>query len=110
MQGYFHVTRLNKNKNLQSYIIGLAIGDGNLSNSNGKATRLRITCDTKYPLLIQKIINNLKLLLPDNKVSIVERKDACIDISVFSNHLEKLLGWKAKNVSKFLDLICPEKK
>jgi len=101
MRGYFRATRLNKNKNLQSYIIGLAIGDGNLSNPNSRATRLRITCDKKYPLLIQKIINCLKILLPDNKVSIVEREKTYADISVFSNHLEKLLGWKAKNGSKF---------
>jgi hypothetical protein len=101
MRGYFRATRLNKNKNLQSYIIGVAIGDGNLSNPNGRATRLRITCDKKYPLLVQKIINCLKLLLPDNKVSIVEREKTYADISVFSNHLEKLLGWKAKNGPKF---------
>ncbi len=101
MRGYFRATRLNKNKNLQSYIIGLAIGDGNLSNPNGRATRLRITCDKKYPLLAQKIINCLRLLLPDNKVSLVDCGKTYTDISVFSNHLEKLLGWKAKNGPKF---------
>lgn len=31
-----------------AYIIGVAIGDGNLSNSNGRAVRLRVTCDNKY--------------------------------------------------------------
>ncbi|MBU2634973.1 LAGLIDADG family homing endonuclease [Patescibacteria group bacterium] len=101
MRGYFRTTRLNKNKSLQSYIIGVAIGDGNLSNPNGRATRLRITCDKKYPFLFQKIINCLKLLLPDNKVSIVKREKTYADISVFSNHLEKLLSWKAKNGPKF---------
>ncbi|MBU4204737.1 LAGLIDADG family homing endonuclease [Patescibacteria group bacterium] len=100
MRGYFRNTILNKDKLLQSYIIGLAIGDGNLSNPNGRATRLRITCDKKYPLLIKRIANSLKALLPINKVSIVNRKENCVDVSIFSNHLEKLLGWKAENGSK----------
>jgi hypothetical protein len=87
MMSYFRNTILNENKLLQSYVIGLAIGDGNLSNPNGRATRLRITCDKKYPLLIERIISSLQSLLPQNKVSIVVRKDGCMDISVYSNHL-----------------------
>jgi hypothetical protein len=34
-------------------------------------------------------------------VSIVDRDSGCLDVSVYSNHLEKLLGWKAKEGSKF---------
>lgn len=101
MKGYFRNTSLNENKNLQSYVVGLAIGDGNLSNPNGRATRLRITCDKKYPLLSKRITNSLQSLLPQNKVSIVKRKEGCSDISVYSNHLEQLLGWQAINGSKF---------
>jgi DNA-binding transcriptional regulator WhiA len=101
MRGYFRKTILNKNKTLQSYVIGIAIGDGNLSNPNGRATRLRITCDKKYPHLIKKIINSLQSIFPQNKVSIALRKEGCSDVSVYSNHLEKLLGWKAKGGSKF---------
>ena len=93
---------LNTNKELQSYVIGLSLGDGNLSNPNGRAVRLRITCDRKYPLLIQRIFNSLKLLLPDNKVNIIYRDKNYLDVSVYSNYLEKLLGWKAKGGSKFL--------
>lgn len=101
MRGYFRKTRLSPDKNLQSYVIGLAIGDGNLSNQNGRATRLRITCDKNYPLLIKRIINSLKILLPDNKVGVVDRGENCLDVSIHSNHLEGLLGWKAKKGSKF---------
>jgi DNA-binding transcriptional regulator WhiA len=102
MKGYFRNTILNENKFLQSYIVGLAIGDGNLSNPNGRAIRLRITCDKKYPFLIKRIVDSLQSLLPQNKVSIVERKEGCSDISVYSNHLEKLLGWKVGKGSKFM--------
>lgn len=85
---------LNPDKELQAYIIGIALGDGNLSNPNGRAVRLRITCDRKYPYLIKQIISSIKKLLPDNKVSIVIRAKTFLDISCYSNYWEKFLGWK----------------
>ncbi len=88
-------------KNL-AYIIGVALGDGNLSNPNGRAVRLRVTCDLKYPFLISKIQTALKIAFPNNKVSLVKRSDHCVDISCFSNKLESLLGWKADLGSKFV--------
>ena len=83
---------LNPDKKLQAYIIGIALGDGNLSNPNKRAVRLRITCDKRYPLLIKHIKYCLSLLLQKNKVSTTNRK-GCVDISVYSNHWKKLL-WK----------------
>jgi len=87
---YFRKQPINQDKKLQAYIIGVALGDGNLSNSNKRAVRLRISCDKKYPLLIEGIIKNISLLLPKNKISIINRKN-CIDISCYSNHWTKLL-------------------
>jgi DNA-binding transcriptional regulator WhiA len=90
-----------KNKNRLAYIIGIAIGDGNLSNPNKRATRLRITCDLKYKNLIENIKSSLEKTFPKNKISIVKRKDNCIDISCYSNKLEKILGWKHDGGSKY---------
>lgn len=87
---YFRKQPINSDKKLQAYIIGIALGDGNLSNPNKRAIRLRITCDKKYSLLIKHIKHCLSLLLPKNKISIVDRKN-CVDVSVFSNHWNKLL-------------------
>jgi hypothetical protein len=42
-----------------AYIIGVALGDGNLSK-NGGTTRLRVTCDNKYPKIITEITKHLK--------------------------------------------------
>jgi hypothetical protein len=81
-------------------LIGLAIGDGNLSNPNGRAVRLRITCDSKYPALIAKIFHSLQRLLPGNKVSLVGSAGNYVNVSVYSNQLEDLLGWKALGGSK----------
>jgi len=47
------------------------------------------------------IISSLELLLPQNKVGMVKKKGNCTDVYVYSNHLEKFLGWKAKGGSKF---------
>ncbi len=95
---YFRKLDLNSNKKLQAYIIGVALGDGNLSNSNKRAIRLRISCDKKYPMLIEHVKNSLSLLLPQNKISSINRKN-CVDIRSYSNHWEKLL-WKWEKGSK----------
>lgn len=84
-----------------AYIIGVALGDGNLSNPNGRSVRLRITCDTKYPDLIFRIQSSLQSLLPNNKVSLVHRTPQCVDISCYSKEFERILGWKADYGSKF---------
>jgi len=86
------------NKKILSYIIGVAIGDGNLSNPNGRAIRLRITYDCKYQRNIRKITSLIKKLLPKNKVSLVKRTDNCIDISSYSNKWDnwlKCLNWRS---------------
>ena len=90
------------NKKLLAYIIGVALGDGNLSNPNKRAVRLRITCDKKYPKLIEHIQGKIKLLFPENKVSIVEKGNA-VDINCYSNKWEEILGWKAKGGSKIVE-------
>jgi hypothetical protein len=89
------------NKPNLAYVVGVALGDGNLSNPNGRAVRLRITCDKKYPFLIRKIENAIKIVAPSNKVSRIKRKDSAVDICCYSNGWEEILGWKAQEGSKF---------
>jgi DNA-binding transcriptional regulator WhiA len=84
-----------------AYIIGVALGDGNLSCPNGRATRLRVSCDKRYLNLIEEIKHSLSSVFPKNKVSLVlSRKDNCIDISVYSNQLNGLIPWKVNCGSK----------
>jgi len=87
-----------------AYVIGVAIGDGNLSNPNGRAVRLRVSCDNKYPKIIERIKKAVQQLLPKNKISVVNhynRGGTWCDISCYSNKLENFLGWKAKGGSKY---------
>lgn len=92
--------RVSNDKKLHAYVIGLALGDGNLSNPNGRAVRLRITCDKKYPRLNKYIFESIKKFLPDNKVSIQNSK-TYLNISCYSNKWENLLRWKSGKGSKY---------
>jgi DNA-binding transcriptional regulator WhiA len=90
---------------LLAYVTGVALGDGNLSNPNKRATRLRITCDARYPRLALKIMRSIQHLVPANKVSVVPRAKTWFDISCYSNHWEELLGWRAGKGSKISQAI-----
>jgi hypothetical protein len=85
-----------------AYIVGAALGDGNLSNPNGRATRLRITCDSTYPGIAKEIIHSLETLFPDNKVSVILLASTTyFNISVYSNQLNELLPWRVGCGTKF---------
>jgi DNA-binding transcriptional regulator WhiA len=83
-----------------AYLVGASLGDGNLSCLNRRSTRLRISCDTKYPNLINYLVKKIRLLLPRNRASVVKKEGRCIDVSSYSNHWEAWLGWTAHNGSK----------
>lgn len=89
-----------RKKSVLAYVIGVALGDGNLSNPNGRAVRLRVSCDAKYPNLVNNIKKAIQTVFPENKVSTVNKPRNCVDISCYSNQWEELLGWKAKGGPK----------
>lgn len=96
----------NKARVLSAYIIGVALGDGNLSNPNGRVTRLRVTCDAKYPNIATEIIEALKFLFPKNKVSIVAGpKNTYFNISLYSKKLDSLIPWKVGGGSKIVQSV-----
>ena len=84
-----------------AYLIGVALGDGNLSNPNGRAVRLRVSCCLDYPRIANEIAQSMRRLLPDNRVSIVRKGSTrCVDLSVYSNALADWMPWKAGFGSK----------
>lgn len=94
-------TKMQKHKIVLAYLVGVALGDGNLSNPNGRAVRLRVTCDVKYPQIIKRIMRSIRVILPKNKVSpVLREKQNCVDVSCYSNQWEKLLGWRADGGTK----------
>ena len=85
-----------------AYIIGIALGDGNLSNPNGRATRLRITCDARYPDIACTIEESLSILFPNNKISRVPGpKKSYFNISIYSNQLDAIMPWQANQGTKY---------
>jgi DNA-binding transcriptional regulator WhiA len=97
---------MNQRDTNTAYIIGVALGDGNLSNPNKRAVRLRVTCDNKYPEIMSRIAQALQILLPQNKVSLYRRKDSnCTDVYGYSNALESILGWRALEGSKYIQRV-----
>lgn len=84
-----------------AFIVGVALGDGNLSNPNKRAVRLRVTCDAKYPAVTRCIVDALERQFPKNKVSLISRKDNCVDVSVYSNNLLHILPWTPDDGSKY---------
>lgn len=91
-----------REKRLLAYLVGVALGDGNLSNPNGRAIRLRITCDARYPAICNEIIDALSTLLPQNKISKVSRKPTYYDISIYSNRLRDLIPWEVGKGTKLV--------
>jgi len=70
-----------------SYILGLYLGDGNISLVR-KTYRLRITLDSIYPKVINMAIQSLEYLLPHNKVTVHGIKNSrAINVTVYSNRL-----------------------
>jgi DNA-binding transcriptional regulator WhiA len=86
------IKRMHPDKDLRAYIIGVALGDGNLSNPSGRGIRLRITCDARYPKLAVHITHACSKLFPDNKIGIINRGTS-VDVSLYSNQLPSLLGY-----------------
>jgi DNA-binding transcriptional regulator WhiA len=89
-----------KQKEKLAYLVGVALGDGNLSNPNGRAIRLRISCFSGYPKIADEITQTIQALLPQNKISIVKKQGRCFDISVYSNKLAEWMPWEVGKGSK----------
>ena len=90
---------------LEAYVIGIALGDGNLSSPNGRVVRLRIACDPRYPNLIRAFQAVLQKVFPNNKVSLVNNPKS-IDISVYSNRLKQIMPWKVGGGAKTVQSPC----
>lgn len=94
-------TMARTNRTTLAYLIGVALGDGNLSNPNGRAVRLRISCCLDYPKVAKEIERSIHTLLPHNRISTVRKGTArCVDISVYSNVLAEWMPWRASAGSK----------
>ncbi|WP_411106082.1 helix-turn-helix domain-containing protein [Streptomyces sp. cmx-4-9] len=70
-----------------AYALGLYLGDGHISQSSGhRVPSLRITCDNKWPGLMNAAEEALRRVFPFNRVCRA-KKVGCHDVKVYSKHL-----------------------
>lgn len=73
------------------YLLGMYLGDGYI-NKEPRCYRMRIFLDIKYPLIINDVVNAVKILLPHNKVRTYKRKNEnCVEIISFSKLWSKFI-------------------
>ncbi|MDD9381868.1 helix-turn-helix domain-containing protein [Streptomyces sp. ZAF1911] len=70
-----------------AYALGLYLGDGHISHySRHRVPTLAITCDEKWPGLMDAAEDALRRVFPANQVC-RKRKTGCRDVKVYSKHL-----------------------
>lgn len=70
-----------------SYLLGLYLGDGHIVRpKQHRAYTLAITCDDKWPGVMDSVEQAVRDVLPNNKPCRV-RRTGCHDVKVYSQHL-----------------------
>jgi hypothetical protein len=68
-----------------AYLLGLYLGDGCLSRAPRGVYKLRITLDTRYPGIIATAAEAMSVVMPRNRVGILERSDeAAVEVTGYS--------------------------
>lgn len=98
----------NTVKEAYAYLFGLYLGDGCITlNANGRAYRLRISLDKKYPQIINRCIDAASTVLPDNKVSLVESVGH-YDVSCHNKHLPEIFPQHGAGPKHLRDIILAD--
>ncbi|MED7954170.1 helix-turn-helix domain-containing protein [Streptomyces sp. BE303] len=76
------------NRPAYSYLLGLYLGDGHilLPNEYRRTMSLQITCDDKWPGIMDSVEHAMRQVLTNNTPCRV-RKAGCHDVKIYSNHL-----------------------
>lgn len=73
-----------------AYLLGLYLGDGCVSRQS-RTYNLRVTCDKRYPTIIQRCREAIDALFPQQRAGVYWRKIGCADVYHYSNHWPCLL-------------------
>ncbi|WP_246228975.1 hypothetical protein [Mycolicibacterium psychrotolerans] len=66
------------------------LGDGCISRQ-GRTYNIRITCDKRYPAIIDRCRAAIDALFPRQRAGVYWRRTGCADVYLFSNHWPCLL-------------------
>jgi hypothetical protein len=89
---------------LSAYLMGVAIGDGDLSLC-GRTMRLRLFLDRKYSGLLEKWRMACRDVFVGNKIRIVRWSKNCKAIILYSNKLKEF-PWKPNCGKKWEQMVC----
>ncbi|QKW05923.1 transcriptional regulator [Streptomyces sp. NA04227] len=68
-----------------TYLLGLYLGDGHISEHRRGVTALRVICGNAWPGLIERCAAAIRAVRPDNRVCLV-RRDGCVAVTSYSKH------------------------
>jgi len=68
-----------------SYLLGLYLGDGCISDARRGVWKLRIVLDQKYPAIIGRCREAISAVMPGKQAGVVQRK-GCVEVYVCSKH------------------------
>jgi Homeodomain-like domain-containing protein len=75
-----------------SYLLGMYLGDGCISQHARGVFRLRITLDRRYQLIVRECVRAVSSVLPANRVTVYPHRHENLDeVSSFSKHWPCLL-------------------
>lgn len=75
-----------------AYVLGQYLGDGCLSAHRREVWRLRVTCTTSWPLVMDRLEAELSVLFPKNKVGRhVRTGEGCTQVSLYSKRWPVLI-------------------
>jgi hypothetical protein len=66
------------------YLLGIYLGDGYIVRLR-KTFKLRISCDSNYPNLIESFAATIRIVTPQNKVGKVKQPGNCIELFCYNN-------------------------
>ena len=69
-----------------SYLLGMYLGDGCISDHGRGVWRLRITSDAQYPRIIDECCLAMEAVMPGQRAHRLSRRSRCVDISMYSKH------------------------
>jgi hypothetical protein len=69
-----------------SYLLGMYLGDGCISDHGRGVWRLRIVSDTRYPGIIEECCRAMEAVMPGQRAYRLARRSRCIEMSMYSKH------------------------
>ena len=68
-----------------AYLLGLYLGDGNISANRRGVFRLRVTLDLAYPNIVLECANAMDAVMPGQRAGVhVRPHSECVDVSMYS--------------------------